>query len=104
MRLYAPVLGTLLTAGSAYLAQLAISSSGFERAWKVLHPHADPVALDLLWYGGVLDPITIETTLPAPSLTAKEPEPGQHEQCPLPHPKYQFITSDNARPRAGATM
>jgi len=54
MRIYSILLGVLLTAGSAYLGELAVASAGMERL-AGLSPGE-------LWYGGVLDPITIEVT------------------------------------------
>src|SRR2546428_10485850 len=64
MRLYALLLGTLLTAASAYVAQMAVTSSRFDRAWQVLHPDADPPSSDPVWYGGVLHPPFIQGRRP----------------------------------------
>jgi hypothetical protein len=65
MRIYPLLLGILLTTGYGYAAQIAVSSLGPGR-----RATADPVgpipaptgnALDGVWYGGVLDPVTVET-------------------------------------------
>jgi hypothetical protein len=70
MRLYSSMLAVALTAGSACVADLAVSSAGFERVprpspWR----REPPPAGGQLWYGGVLDPITIEVRrTPRPSL------------------------------------
>jgi hypothetical protein len=63
MRAYALVLGAVVTAGSAYVANMAVSSAG------VMNPHAlypqcrlapaDFISPTAVWYGGSLDPITI---------------------------------------------
>lgn len=66
MRVYAVLLGVLLTAGSAYVAQLAVQSAGFERLAGSSPGAGDLSARGELWYGGVLDPVTIEATRRAP--------------------------------------
>ena len=60
MRIYAVLLGVLLTAGSAGVAQLAIASAGFERIPARAPGPEGLGARGELWYGGVLEPITIE--------------------------------------------
>ena len=60
MRIYAVLLGMVLTAGSAGIAQLAIASAGFERIPARSPGREGLGARGELWYGGVLDPITIE--------------------------------------------
>jgi hypothetical protein len=60
MRVYAILMGMVLTAGSAYLAQVAVGSAGFERLAGPSPSPGDPAVARELWYGGVLDPITIE--------------------------------------------
>ena len=62
MRVYAVLTGVMLTAGSAALAQLAIASAGFERIPARSSGRSDLGARGELWYGGVLDPVTIEAT------------------------------------------
>src|SRR5712691_2926182 len=63
MRVYALLLGILLTTGYGYAAQIAVSSLGAGR-----QPATEPAAvvpatnsLDGVWYGGVLDPVTVES-------------------------------------------
>src|SRR5205809_5722554 len=60
MRVYALLLGILLTTGYGYAAQIAVSSLGAGR-----QPATEPAtvvpatnSLDGVWYGGVLDPVT----------------------------------------------
>ena len=60
MRVYAILMGVVLTAGSAYLAQVAVGSAGFERLAGPSPSSGNPAVARELWYGGVLDPITIE--------------------------------------------
>jgi hypothetical protein len=63
MRVYALLLGILLTTGSGYAAQLAVSSLGAGRLTPAQPAAAVPAgdALDGVWYGGVLDPVTVES-------------------------------------------
>ena len=70
MRLYSSMLAVALTAGSACVAELAVSSAGFERVPRPSPGRREPPpAGGQLWYGGVLDPITIEVRhTPRPSL------------------------------------
>jgi hypothetical protein len=63
MRIYALLLGILLTTGYGLAAQLAVSSLDAGR-------HTNPTAAlpasggpDAVWYGGVLDPITVESSV-----------------------------------------
>ena len=62
MRVYALLLGILLTTGYGYAAQIAVSSLGTGR-----QPVTEPATvipatpLDGVWYGGVLDPVTVES-------------------------------------------
>jgi hypothetical protein len=62
MKAYAMLLGMMLTLGSGYTAQVAVSSVGATR-----NAEATPTPVgrarhgpDTVWYGGVLDPITVE--------------------------------------------
>ena len=88
MRLYALLLGTLLTAASAYVAQMAVTSSRFDRAWQVLHPDAAPPSSDPVWYGGILEPVTIEGRRPqAPTIVVTELQLLPDGQCPMAQPK-----------------
>src|SRR5260370_12658387 len=94
MRLYALLLGMVVTGVSGYAAQVAVASANPTR-----YTASSPIATlgagegsDQLWYGGVLDPITVESgRVPAPPTLARrlfplrEPNPargpGSH---PLP--------------------
>jgi len=63
MRVYALLLGILLTTGYGYAAQIAVSSLRAGRP-TALEPAATiPTAgaLDGVWYGGVLAPVTVES-------------------------------------------
>jgi hypothetical protein len=72
MRAYAMLLGLALTTASGYAAQVAVSSVGTGR----LEPATSAATveprdrLDAVWYGGVLDPVTIEAKGDSPSKTA----------------------------------
>ena len=105
MRAYALLLGTLATAGSGYVVEVALASSGFDRAWVVLHRKADPPSLDPLWYGGILDPVTIEgRRSAAQALTVTGFDSGHDAACPAVHPKYRPISSENVRTSIGLVM
>jgi hypothetical protein len=76
MRVYSSMLAVLLTAGSAYVAELAVSSAGFERVPRPSPGGREPPPVgSQLWYGGILDPITIEVRrMPRPSLAFEAPQ------------------------------
>ena len=57
MRLYAVLLGIALTTGYGYAAQVAVASVDPGRRAEV-----DPASM--IWYGGSLDPITVESGKP----------------------------------------
>ncbi|HKW40586.1 MAG TPA: hypothetical protein VJN39_04990 [Gemmatimonadales bacterium] len=60
MRVYALLLGIALTAGYAYPAQMAVES--LQHGPRVLAQPTTAVVKDSrgdLWYGGVLDPVTV---------------------------------------------
>jgi len=63
MRVYALLLGILFTTGYGYAAQIAVSSLGAGRAAPAQPAATVPThgALDGVWYGGVLDPVTVES-------------------------------------------
>jgi hypothetical protein len=59
MRMYALLLGVILTSGYGYAAQVAVASATAGR-----EPGPDPEAAAVLghvWYGGTLDPIIVES-------------------------------------------
>ena len=60
MRAYEVLLGVLLTAGSAYVAQIAVASAGFDRVSAPPAARGDLLGPGELWYGGVIDPVTVE--------------------------------------------
>lgn len=60
MRVYALLLGLVLTTGYGYAAQVAVSSAATARRLDVA-PTAGIGANDRLWYGGVIDPIIVES-------------------------------------------
>lgn len=62
MRIYALMLGVALTTGYGYAAQVAVSSVGAGHRPDTLPAGAmAPDSRGRVWYGGVLDPITVET-------------------------------------------
>ncbi len=63
MRVYALLLGILFTTGYGYAAQIAVSSLGAGRPAPAQPAATIPPdgALDGVWYGGVLDPVTVES-------------------------------------------
>src|SRR2546426_10886901 len=63
MRVYALLLGILFTTGYGYAAQIAVSSLGAGRQPATEPAAAIPAsaALDGVWYGGGLDPVTGES-------------------------------------------
>jgi hypothetical protein len=63
MRVYALLLAVALTTGYGYAAQVAVSSLGPGREPATAPAGAIPAsgALDGVWYGGVLDPVTVES-------------------------------------------
>src|SRR6266480_4787242 len=63
MRVYALLLGILLTTGYGYAAQIAVSSLGAGRQ-PATEPAAVPHAIERIGggdHGGVLDPVTVES-------------------------------------------
>src|SRR6266853_2114712 len=103
MRMYALLLGALVTVGSAYVAEVAVACSGLERAWTVLHADIDPPSPIPLWYGGILDPITIEarrsrtTSLALMALERTRAD----SQCHAAQTRYRPISSANVRTSIG---
>ena|SRR2546422_885016 len=65
MRVYALLLGILLTTGYGYAAQIAVSSLGAGRPTATEPAAVIPAsdALDGVWYGGVLAPVTVESQI-----------------------------------------
>ena len=63
MRVYALLLGILFTTGYGYAAQIAVSSLKAGHAAPAQPAATIPTdgALDGVWYGGVLDPVTVES-------------------------------------------
>lgn len=60
MRTYALILGILLTTGYAYAAQVAVSSATMRPT--DLAPAAGAVETGPLYYGGMIDPIVVESS------------------------------------------
>jgi hypothetical protein len=64
MRVYALLLGVVLTAGYGFAAQVAVSSAAAGGQSHAAPAPAAAVAsqtLDPIWYGGMIDPITVES-------------------------------------------
>src|SRR2546428_11300251 len=72
MRVYALLLAVILTTGYGYAAQVAVSSLGAGRDTATEPATAIPAggALDGAWYGGVLDPVTVEARSDGPQAPA----------------------------------
>jgi hypothetical protein len=112
MRIYACLLGVLLTAGSAYLGQLAVTSAGFERAAGKSPGRQDLGARGELWYGGVLAPIAIEAPRPMrPSFAAFGPPRAELaasqkavESARLAHAKRRTVAAQTVRASVGSMM
>lgn len=69
MRVYALLLGITLTAGYGYTADVAVSSLG-AGSRALVTPAAAPApdtGPGAVWYGGVLDPVTVEIDGAAPA-------------------------------------
>ena len=60
MRVYALLLGIVFTASYGFAAQLAVSSVG-PGPQSDTAPASASQGLDRIWYGGVIDPITVES-------------------------------------------
>jgi len=115
MRVYAILLGMVLTAGSAYLAHVAIGSAGFERLTPSSSSREGSQIASELWYGGVLDPITIEAAprTSGSTLVFAAPAPAggelsvsqQATECSRrARPKPHVRPADNAHASAGSMM
>lgn len=59
MRMYALLLGVIFTSGYGYAAEVAVASAATGRE-PAPTPQARAV-LDPVWYGGMLDPIVVES-------------------------------------------
>ncbi|HEU5262794.1 MAG TPA: hypothetical protein VFU41_15345 [Gemmatimonadales bacterium] len=71
MRAYPMLLGLALTVGYGYAAQLAVTSVGARPAEAApARGIAERSAPGRLWYGGVLDPVTVEARGESPAKTA----------------------------------
>jgi hypothetical protein len=107
MRVYAVLFGVMVTVGSAYVAQLAVASAGFKRLARPAAPRGDLSAGGELWYGGVLDPITIEASrVPRPAIVFMAPPASQRavECARAAHPKRHANISDTVRASVGSIM
>lgn len=71
MRAYAMLLGLALTVGYGYTAQLAVTSVGARPAEAApARGTGEGGAPGRLWYGGMLDPVTVEAKGESPAKTA----------------------------------
>jgi len=103
MRGYPLLLGTLCTVASAYVAEIAVSSAGLDRA-RPQSRRADPAPADLLWYGGILAPVTIEGHRAPQPLTITGLDPKSMPECAPSHAKYREISFENVRTSMGLVM
>ena len=101
MRVHAVVLGLLLTAGSAYVAQLAVASAGFERVSAPSPKSGDMLGPGELWYGGVIEPVTVEAMREASPAVVVAARQASSREClrlthPNPHPRRPARACDRA--------
>jgi hypothetical protein len=104
MRIYACLLGVLLTAGSAYLVQLAVASAGFERVAGASRERKDLGARGELWYGGVLAPIAIEAPASGPPRAQLAASQKAVESARLAHAKRRTVATQTVRASVGSMM
>ena len=113
MRGYALLLGSLLTVGYGYAAQVAVASAGFARRGAAAFTADAPAAgsgywLDRVWYGGVLDPVTVEAPAdPGARVTVtRAPRLGRETPRCLPavQPRYRVTSAGNVRTSMGLGM
>jgi len=80
MRVFALLLGSLLTAGSVAVTDVAVSSAHVARFRT-----ADPAGAGAIWYGGTLPPIVVQApraTAPARALARSvSPRAGDGLEC-----------------------
>ena len=88
MRVYALLLGIALTTGYGYATGAALSSVRGR-------PVAAVQPTDVLYYGGTLDPITVEAKGDV-TVTARCQPPAQ--------PRYRAISSEKVRTSIGLVM
>lgn len=83
MRVYALLLGLLLTLGSAFAADMAVQSAASHQAATLVRDTADRATPGQVWYGGLLEPITVEAhRAPAPAATLTRLDPlGTNGPC-----------------------
>ncbi|HYT04921.1 MAG TPA: hypothetical protein VEM13_08600 [Gemmatimonadales bacterium] len=96
MRIYALLLGVVFTAGYGYAAQVAVASVGVGR-----HSDTEPAAggagrlLDRVWYGGQIDPITVESKAGSAkaTVTRRIPLLDRSVRCvPVSQPGYRAVS------------
>jgi hypothetical protein len=113
MRVSALLLGVLPTAGSVYLAHIAVASAGFERRAGLVRDDRDRLARSQLWYGGMLDPVIIEARRATPpAVASRRPvvvrgqaqTPGDMQCTGATHPKYSPTSFDEVRTPIGVVM
>lgn len=115
MRAYALLLGIALTVGYGYAAQVAVASAGFARRGDsalTAPPRAPDDGggywPDRVWYGGTLDPITVEASRDAPTsaTVTRIPHLGRESvRCiPVAQPRYRITSSGKVRTSMGLVM
>ena len=90
MRVYALLLGVVLTSGYAYAAHVAVSSAAPGRSPAVV-PASD--ANGPVWYGGVLDPIVVV----APR--GGEPQTATTKDRVVSRPTFRCVGTDRSSVR-----
>jgi len=94
MRVYALLLGIVFTASYGFAAQLAVSSVGPGRQSDTA-PASASQGLDRVWYGGVIDPITVESKAGSAkaTVTRRIPLLDRSVRCvPVSQPGYRAVS------------
>jgi hypothetical protein len=86
MRVYALLCGTLLTVGSASIAQLALQSSYRAHSGTELVAASDPAGPNAIWQGGAVPPITVEARVIAPAPATLTEWDGRASRASRPAP------------------
>ena len=105
MRGYALLLGITLTIGYGYAGQVALTSVEAANRHASLAGRAD-WAPDVLYYGGMLAPITVEATgTPGAHTVVTVPLAHRGQRCIASgQPRYRTISSEKLRTSIGLAM
>jgi len=103
---YAMLLGGVVTLASAYAAQVAVSSARMDRALALLDRGTQADQPNAIWYGGVLDPITVEARrTPEGALASGSARAEQQPARPhTDHSRNLATSPENVRTSIGLVM